>query len=186
MRTNTGNRSFAAEERMNRTRAGNHNFAAEERTRGIRGYARDRVYANRDRFAGTRDFTDNRTFVNRGRVAETRSNRGYGRTWRGHRFVGGFRAGVAAGVDAGLNYGYPGYGYSNYSGYAYGYGYPGYGDGYGVGVGTGGLYPYTPGYDRPGSTTMHRAMAWAQRRRPCIPTRQAMSAMPAAAAAASD
>ena len=43
-------------------------------------------------------------------------------TWRGHRFVGSYEAGVAAGVDAGLNYGYPGYGYSNYSGYAYGYG----------------------------------------------------------------
>jgi hypothetical protein len=161
--TRAGNRSFAAEERMNASRAGNRNFAAEERTTRTRGYARDRTYADRDRFAGTRVFNDSRTFVDRDRVAETRINRGYGRTWRGDRFVGGVGAGaVAAGVDVGVNYGgYSGYGYSGYGygdyrgsvyggypGYAYGYGYPGYGYGnnYGVGVGTGGLYAYAPGY----------------------------------------
>jgi hypothetical protein len=105
----TGNHTFGTEERMSRTRTGNRSFAAEERMTRTRGYAGDRIYAGRDRFAESRGFNANRTFVIRDRVSETRGNRiyatagydnarygGYGRTWRGDRFVGGVAAGVVA------------------------------------------------------------------------------------------
>jgi hypothetical protein len=68
-----------------------------------------RMYAGRDRLAETRGLSGNRTF---GRDPFGETNRiyatagygnttsgGYGRTWRGDRFVGGVAAGVvAAGV----------------------------------------------------------------------------------------
>jgi len=165
MRPNAGNRNFGAEERLTGTRTGNPNFAAaegmtgrtgnrtffgtEERMARTRSYAGDRMYAGRDRFGGTRGFSENRTFISGDRIAERRGNRtylatgyggttygGYGRTWRGERFVGGGGAEVvAAGVDVGLSYGPSAY-----------YEYPGYGYNYGVGPGTEELYAYEPGY----------------------------------------
>jgi hypothetical protein len=149
---NVGNCNFA-EERTTGNRIGKRNFTAQERITRTRGYTGDRMYAGRDRLAETRGLNGNRTF---GRDPFGETNRiyatagygnttsgGYGRTWRGDRFVGGVAAGVVA-AGVGLNYGYPGYGYNEYQGY--GSGYPGYGSAYGY-----------PGYAY-GSTT---ASAWA-------------------------
>jgi hypothetical protein len=135
--------------RLGRNRFG---FATEERMTGTRSYAGDRIYAGRDRFNGTRAFSENRTFISGGHVAERRGNRiyattgyggtaygGYGRTWRGNRFLGGGAAEVvAAGVDLGLSYDSPS-AYYEYPDNAYGYN-------YGVGFGTGALYAYAPRY----------------------------------------
>jgi hypothetical protein len=167
MRANAGNRNFSAEERLTGARNGNPNFAAEERMSrrpgnrifateermtGTRSYAGDRIYAGRDRFNGTRAFSENRTFISGDHVAERRGNRiyattgyggtaygGFGRTWRGNRFLGGGAAEVvAAGVDLGLSYDSPS-AYYEYPDNAYGYN-------YGVGFGTDALYAYAPRY----------------------------------------
>ena len=64
---------------------------------------------------------------------------GYGRTWRGNRFLGGGAAEVvAAGVHLGLSYDSPS-AYYEYPDNAYGYN-------YGVGFGTDALYAYAPRY----------------------------------------
>ena len=64
---------------------------------------------------------------------------GYGRTWRGNRFLGGGAAEVvAAGVDLGLSYDSPS-AYYEYPDNAYGYN-------YGVGFGSDALYAYAPRY----------------------------------------